>query len=1089
MTPFEPPSLPTVPARRLGRATWWGWVGLLLVIDLLIAAVRPLPRAELLPESAGEVREILAIARARPPNWLLLGDSVLAGDVLRDKVGGWSSQRVVDHLRMELAGHERATFEQVALDGMLPIDMLRVIRELDAVDPTARVGVVIEINPRFFSPHYARQDEPSRPWLAALGPDLAGPWGALAASWDAAGAQLRRWLPLVRHASVLRRTEIASLLAKAIETRDDRAPTDTLEGRLRILEHYRTPQMHTGSAQYVALAEILERLKNRGRQALLFATPLADAFFRGELDGRGYGEYTAALDRLIVDPAHPQIRFVSFDHPDFADDEFVDHAHLWPAGNHRLARNLLHQLGLSLRSTGDDLVYPEGVDRSPIAAIARGDSEGAPWQARLEGPEGIAVDGDGRVVIADTGNHCLREIAAGGSVVRTLAGIPGVAGKQDNIAALATLDRPRAPVFLGDEVWFLDGRRRALRRVTEERVVTARKIEGEKWNRAEDLRSAGGELYVLDRKRRIHAYDPKTNRARILVDTDEDARITAFDVAPDGRIFFTDGSSAVWEAHIDTPAHLGATPRGLLLRFANTADEVLPQGAGAFFPFGFDEIRLGKAVSLRYVSRYDGVLVADESSPRRKPELMTERVHLRFLDFKQHLVFPWLKPLVHGGGYMFNNERAEALMSNVHTGSMAIHAETATLFHLERHRSRLVALSDGLLGVAKLGNHVTPRAYAGIRDVFGLEAGRTTAQSRHPELWATRRLEPLPRRGPYFLLVLGSSMTSVSDTIGQYSLARVIENVLQPELGIREGVRLDVVQRAYRGPTIAALVRGFETVLELEIVPDVVMIEVHSGRMYSGLADDAAMLETIARIQDLAARYDTLVILLDNDAMSSDGRDGLRASGLRQRRFLALAREAGILVVDPSDTLLRDSLGVAPWGNPPFAGPHGSTWAMDLTGRAFALGSYPAIAAHLRKRVPAFARWPRGDVPPEQAPTPLVQAFSEVPGAWSELARTAPLGAIERSISGRTLTLWIDAAKLPDPELVDDPTQLAALELACLSQAIFSDPVGRVLTRVEIVVARFANYDEYGVGVTQGATELLRREYDASTLQQRLRAE
>ncbi|MCJ8273935.1 MAG: hypothetical protein MJK04_31615, partial [Psychrosphaera sp.] len=53
---------------------------------------------------------------------LLIGDSVLAGDVMDREVNAWQEQRVVDHLRRELAPDSNAFFSLVALDGLLPID-------------------------------------------------------------------------------------------------------------------------------------------------------------------------------------------------------------------------------------------------------------------------------------------------------------------------------------------------------------------------------------------------------------------------------------------------------------------------------------------------------------------------------------------------------------------------------------------------------------------------------------------------------------------------------------------------------------------------------------------------------------------------------------------------------------------------------------------------------------------------------------------------------------------------------------------------------------------------------------------------------
>jgi uncharacterized protein (TIGR03437 family) len=48
------------------------------------------------------------------------------------------------------------------------------------------------------------------------------------------------------------------------------------------------------------------------------------------------------------------------------------------------------------------------------------------WQASLNGPNGVAVDSQGNLYIADTNNHCIRKVS--GNVISTFAGICGVTG-------------------------------------------------------------------------------------------------------------------------------------------------------------------------------------------------------------------------------------------------------------------------------------------------------------------------------------------------------------------------------------------------------------------------------------------------------------------------------------------------------------------------------------------------------------------------------------------------------------------------------------------------------------------------------------
>ena len=63
--------------------------------------------------------------------------------------------------------------------------------------------------------------------------------------------------------------------------------------------------------------------------------------------------------------------------------------------------------------------------------------------ARFDHPEGIVVDAAGAIYVADTGNHAIRKITAGG-LVTTYAGTLKVAGYQDGPAASALLSAPSA---------------------------------------------------------------------------------------------------------------------------------------------------------------------------------------------------------------------------------------------------------------------------------------------------------------------------------------------------------------------------------------------------------------------------------------------------------------------------------------------------------------------------------------------------------------------------------------------------------------------------------------------------------------------
>jgi sugar lactone lactonase YvrE len=71
-----------------------------------------------------------------------------------------------------------------------------------------------------------------------------------------------------------------------------------------------------------------------------------------------------------------------------------------------------------------------------------GSSDGVRASARFSSPGGIAVDGFGRVLVADSGNHVIRQVSADGTV-STLAGAAGIIGSVDAVGSSARFHFPR----------------------------------------------------------------------------------------------------------------------------------------------------------------------------------------------------------------------------------------------------------------------------------------------------------------------------------------------------------------------------------------------------------------------------------------------------------------------------------------------------------------------------------------------------------------------------------------------------------------------------------------------------------------------
>jgi sugar lactone lactonase YvrE len=101
-----------------------------------------------------------------------------------------------------------------------------------------------------------------------------------------------------------------------------------------------------------------------------------------------------------------------------------------------------------------------------------GFQDGPAAQAQFRGPQGLALDASGNLLVADSANHLIRQISPAG-VVSTLAGVPGQFGSLDGPAREAEFDYPTGLAVDAAGAVFVCGRDSVLRRIGSDGRVTS----------------------------------------------------------------------------------------------------------------------------------------------------------------------------------------------------------------------------------------------------------------------------------------------------------------------------------------------------------------------------------------------------------------------------------------------------------------------------------------------------------------------------------------------------------------------------------------------------------------------------------------
>jgi sugar lactone lactonase YvrE len=111
-------------------------------------------------------------------------------------------------------------------------------------------------------------------------------------------------------------------------------------------------------------------------------------------------------------------------------------------------------------------IAPDGVVSTFAGSPGQpGTADGAGEAARFRFPQGVAVDSNGNIYVADTDNHAIRQITGNG-IVTTLAGSPGVSGTNNGTGSAARFDQPFGVTVDGaGVVYVVDSRNHTIRRI------------------------------------------------------------------------------------------------------------------------------------------------------------------------------------------------------------------------------------------------------------------------------------------------------------------------------------------------------------------------------------------------------------------------------------------------------------------------------------------------------------------------------------------------------------------------------------------------------------------------------------------------
>ena len=227
-----------------------------------------------------------------------------------------------------------------------------------------------------------------------------------------------------------------------------------------------------------------------------------------------------------------------------------------------------------------------------IAGLAGsyGTADGTGSTARFNGPYGIAVDGSGNVLVADTGNHTLRKLSQSGAnwVVTTILGLAGTKGTNDGSGSTVRFNYPMGVAVDGSGNLFVaDEGNQTIRKVvfnginwTASTIAGLAKYSGTTDGTNSVARFDGPYSLTVGSNGHIFVTDYYNNSIRQIAPLGTNWVVTTIGVsAANGGS--TNGSSSV--ARFNRPTGITAAPDGNLYvadSANNTIRRIAPNGLG-----------------------------------------------------------------------------------------------------------------------------------------------------------------------------------------------------------------------------------------------------------------------------------------------------------------------------------------------------------------------------------------------------------------------------------------------------------------------------------------------------------------------------